>query len=140
MLTRTRTLPTSASQSLVKALLSQLPQDSSSAIITVKSDSNPPATPNGTKTVIDGPIYDPAAIYLLELATVLSLRDDDSVAALGSSVAEALQNVIRDAANYHATTVSRVTYYLLSLLNAGYVSIHEYKATYLLTFTGSFIS
>jgi brefeldin A-resistance guanine nucleotide exchange factor 1 len=108
---------------LTQALLSQLPEDPASAIITVKSDNSPASPPNGQKYSPDSPVYDPAVVYLLELSTVLALRDEESIASLGSDVAEALQNVIRDATNHHSTTVSRATFYLLNLLKTGYVSV-----------------
>lgn len=111
-----------ALEPLTKALLAQLPEDPSSAIITVKSDNSPAAPLNGQKYSADSPVYDPAVVYLLELSTVLALRDEETVAKLGSDVAEALQNVIRDSSNHHSTTVSRAAFYLLNLLRASYVS------------------
>jgi brefeldin A-resistance guanine nucleotide exchange factor 1 len=107
---------------ILATLLSQLPDDSSSTIIAVKSDNNT-ATVNGQKSIGDGPIYDPAFVYILELCTVLSLKDKNSIQRSGAEVSEALQNVIRDSANYHPTLIARAVFYLLSLLHASYVSI-----------------
>ena len=116
-------MPVEALQPLiVRALLSHLPEDPSSGIITLKADAAPPVTLNGQKLLADGPVYNPAAVYILELATVLALRDEETVQMLGSEVADALQNVIRDAANYHNTMISRTVFYLLNLLQASYVS------------------
>jgi brefeldin A-resistance guanine nucleotide exchange factor 1 len=110
-------------QPLVNALLSQLPDDPSSTIISVKSDTgiNPPA--NGQRTASDGPHYDPAVVYLLELCTVIALRDEETIQILGNDVAEALQNILRDPSSYHSTMIARTVFYLLSLLQASYVSI-----------------
>lgn len=115
-------MPTPAIKHLIHALLSQLPEDPSATIISVKSDAAPSVTVNGQNQTSDGPIYDPAIVYLLELSTVLALRDDESLRAAGQEVAEALQNVIRDAANYHHIMVSRTAFYLLMLLYSSYVS------------------
>lgn len=101
-----------------------MPDDPSSTIIAVKSDNNA-ATVNGQKTLSDGLIYDPAFVYVLELCTVLSLKDENSVLESGAQVSEALQSVIRDSANYHPTLVARAVFYLLSLLHASYVRITE---------------
>jgi brefeldin A-resistance guanine nucleotide exchange factor 1 len=46
------------------------------------------------------------------------MRDAETVEALGKDLANALQSVIRNASNYHDVVISRVTYYLLSLLRA----------------------
>ena len=121
---RLRNLQPEFSQYLVAALLSQLPDDPSSTIIAVKSDSNAAAV-NGQKNLGDGPIYDPALVYILELCTVLSLKDENSIRQSGAEVSEALQNVMRDSANYHPTLIARAVFYLLSLLHASYVCITE---------------
>lgn len=115
-------LPVSALQHPVRALLSQLPEDPSAAIITVKSDAVPAVTINGQRRLAEGPAYNPAIVYILELCTVLALRDEESMIAVGQEVSGALQNIVRDAASYHPTMVSRTVYYLLTLLHASYVS------------------
>jgi golgi-specific brefeldin A-resistance guanine nucleotide exchange factor 1 len=115
-------MPVHALQHLVRALLLQLPGDPASAIISVKSDSAPPAVANGQKRTTEGPVYDPATVYVLELCTVLALRDDESMDVLGQDIAGALQNILRDASNYHQTMVSRTVFYTLNLLRASYVS------------------
>lgn len=78
---------------------------------------------NGQKNLGDGLIYDPAFVYILELCTVLSLKDENSVLQSGAQVSEALQNVIRDSANYHPTLIARAVFYLLNLLHTSYVGI-----------------
>jgi brefeldin A-resistance guanine nucleotide exchange factor 1 len=115
-------MPVPALQHLVRALLSQLPEDPATAIITVKSDVVPAVILNGQKRGSDGPIYDPSVVYVLELCTVLALRDAGSVKALGHDVAGALQHILRDASNYHPTMVSRAVFYILNLLQSSYVS------------------
>jgi golgi-specific brefeldin A-resistance guanine nucleotide exchange factor 1 len=116
------TLPVDALKPLIQALLSELPDDPSSIVINVRSDEEPPAPTNGQKSTSSGPVYDPSIVYLLELCTVLTLRDNETVAAFGGGVAEALQSVMRQASSYHHAIVSRSIYYLLHLLQASYVS------------------
>ncbi|PWW79256.1 Sec7-domain-containing protein [Tuber magnatum] len=110
--------------SLVTALISQLPnfdedEDDSTNIVIVKPD-YPLQSPNGSNTVKKGPIYDPAVVYVLELATCLVLRDEETVAEHGKMLAETLTNIIRNAGLTHQIVVSRVIYYLFSLLQASH--------------------
>ena len=107
------------------ALLEQLPEKSSPVVITVKPERPSPDTPrtNGHRTINQGPLYDPATVFVLELATVLAMRDAESIAALGQAVADALHTVVRDAAKVHPLVLSRAVYYLLHLLNASQVRL-----------------
>jgi brefeldin A-resistance guanine nucleotide exchange factor 1 len=115
-------MPVESLKPLVQALLAQLPDDPSSIVISVKSEADPEPATNGQRSASGGPHYDPAMVYLLELCTVLALRDPETVESLGADVAEALQNVLRNAASYHFITISRTLFYLLHLLHASYVS------------------
>lgn len=105
------------------ALLSQLPEDPINEVISGNSEAGQAGAANGQRDPSKGAIYDPAIVYLLELSTVLALRDSETVNALGAEVVEALQNVIRNAAEYHHIIVSRAMFYLLNLLHATHVSI-----------------
>ncbi|KAH0559258.1 hypothetical protein GP486_004230 [Trichoglossum hirsutum] len=49
-----------------------------------------------------------------------NIMDKDTVESFGKEAAEALQSVIRDAANVHHITVSRAVFYLLGLLQASH--------------------
>lgn len=62
-------------------------------------------------------MYNPQLVFVLELATILALRDEQTIEALGKDVADILQTIIRDAANYHPSAISRAAYYLLAVLN-----------------------
>jgi brefeldin A-resistance guanine nucleotide exchange factor 1 len=62
-------------------------------------------------------------IFLLELATVLTLRDDKTLGSLGESLATTLQSLTRDAKNLHPLTVSRIVSYLFNLLRLSHVRI-----------------
>ena len=114
-------LPVQSLKSLTLALLSQLPEQDSPRVISVKPEL-PAPTPlraNGTKSVtVESPVYDPAVVYVLELTTILALRDEETITVLGADVAEALQTVIRDSDRLHPVSLSRTVFYLLSLLRA----------------------
>jgi brefeldin A-resistance guanine nucleotide exchange factor 1 len=104
-------LPLESLVSFVESLLGHIPEDSSPRIIVVKSDV-PLVSPRS-----GGKIYDPSLVFVLELATMLTMRDAQTIEALGKDVASALQSIVRNAANYHYVVISRVTYYLLTILS-----------------------
>ncbi|KAI7682970.1 Sec7-domain-containing protein, partial [Hortaea werneckii] len=79
-------LPVGSLESLTMSLLSHLPENESPRVISVKP-ALPAPTPlrgNGTKLSqnADQPVYDPAVVYVLELATILALRDEETITAL----------------------------------------------------------
>ncbi|KAI0833949.1 hypothetical protein F5Y06DRAFT_280260 [Hypoxylon sp. FL0890] len=115
-------LPADSLAPLVEALLNELPDDESSAVpvITVKTDSLPSSPASASKSAAGKPTYDPAVVYILEFATVLALRDDETVGSLGKSVADALQMVLRDSPQHHPILVSRAAFYQFSVLKASY--------------------
>lgn len=117
-------MPVDSLKPLVQALLSQLPDDPTSIVISVKSEADNSASANGQRPASNAPVYDPSMVYLLELCTVLTLRDEETIAALGGDVAEALQNVMRNQKGWHSIMTTRTIYYLLNLLHASYVSLY----------------
>ena len=119
-------MPPRNRQSLVRALLKQLPEPSSPAVIVVRPDRTAPAPirTNGHRLNPSKPAYDPSMVLILELATTMATRDYDSVALMGQAVADALQTVVRDAANVHPLILARAVFYLLYLLNASQVFSH----------------
>jgi brefeldin A-resistance guanine nucleotide exchange factor 1 len=117
-----RNMPVDSLKPLVQALLDKLPDDPTSIVISVKSETEPPLSPNSQKGTYSGPTYHPSTVYLLEFCTILALRDNETITALGADVAEALMNVMRNAPSYHHIMVSRTIFYLLHLLHASYVS------------------
>jgi brefeldin A-resistance guanine nucleotide exchange factor 1 len=122
-------LPVESLKSLTVALLGSLPEDESPRVITVKPELPSPQVARGTtaKATADAPLYDPALVYVLELATILALRDEETISTLGADAAEALQVAIRDADHLHPVALSRAVFYLLSLLRAsndhGYIRV-----------------
>ena len=123
MLTTNRSLPVDSLDMLMKALIDELPDDeiADEPSITVKSDSvasSPTAEPRPKK-----PAYDPKVVYMLELCTVLALRDRKTVEKLGKGVAEALQGILREPSRYHSALVSRAAFYQFNVLKASYVRL-----------------
>ncbi|KAI9724141.1 MAG: hypothetical protein M1812_000860 [Candelaria pacifica] len=115
-------MPLESVKSLVTSLLDLLPEDSSPIVIVVKPEMPPPtvAKTNGQRPRPKGPVYDPTVVYVLEFSTMLSVIRQETVEAVGQVVAEALQTVLRDAANVHPVIVSRTIFYLLNLLHASH--------------------
>jgi len=109
---------------LVEALLHELPEDQDASVISVKAENvplTPPTPPANGQKVDGGPLqYDAAVVYILEYCTVLALRDEATIEALGKQVTEALFAILRTPASRHSIIVSRATLYLLRLLQAGY--------------------
>ncbi|OCT44515.1 hypothetical protein CLCR_05345 [Cladophialophora carrionii] len=113
-------LPPTQIKYLVSALLSQL--EESSPVVTVKPERPIPVTVrvNGHRMPKAGPEYDPGTVFLLELATLLTLRDEQTIAAAGEQLTGSLQNAVRDASNLHPLAAARVVHYLLELLRYSY--------------------
>jgi len=88
-----------------------------------------PIRPNGQKVKPRGNAYDPSVVFVLELATHLVVRDEDTMAELGQTLAEALQGLVRDADHAHPITLSRTVYYLLSFLHASNVRIVQFHTS-----------
>lgn len=112
-------LPIDSLRSLIDSLLAQIPEDSSPRVIVVKPElpQPSPVRPNG-RSRFNAPVYDPTLVFVLELATLLALRDRETVRELGKDIADALQSVVQNAANIHYVAISRVVYYLLRVLEA----------------------
>ena len=130
-----RAMPPTSRQSLIQALFKQMPEPSSPAVIVVRPDrSGPvPVQTNGHRTNPLKPTYDPSIVFVLELATIVATRDHESVSLMGQAVADALQSVVRDAANVHPLALARAVFYLLYLLNASQVSLQtRFKLMHLL--------
>jgi brefeldin A-resistance guanine nucleotide exchange factor 1 len=109
---------------LVDALLLELPEENASAVIVVKTErpSSAGPRPSSVKSDLTSPGYNPGMLYTLELATVLAIRDAETIESVGENLAGSLQGIVRDARNVHPLIVSRVLYYLLNLLRLSYVS------------------
>ncbi|KER00235.1 hypothetical protein AUEXF2481DRAFT_45433 [Aureobasidium subglaciale EXF-2481] len=122
-------MPIDALKAFTQSLLLYLPPDdieSSPKVIVVKSPvvAPTPVRANGQKPQPVTPDYDPGLVCILELATVLAMRDQASVSSFGQEVAQSLKSVIRDADGLHPVTLGRASYYLLNLLKAS--DDHDY--------------
>ncbi|KAK3390865.1 hypothetical protein B0H63DRAFT_500126 [Podospora didyma] len=113
-------LPSKSLEALVDTLLDQIPDDSGSTVITVKTEGTTVPAVNGQKARQSNAIYDPTLVYILEFCTVLALRDESTVELLGKRVVEAIQAVLRDVSRYHTILIERATFYLFTLLQASY--------------------
>ncbi|KAF2994489.1 GDP/GTP exchange factor for ARF [Curvularia kusanoi] len=112
-------LPVETLRSLLQSLLEHIPEDGEPRVIVVKPEVPGQAPrPNGSKVKGKGPVYDPSLVFVLELATVLAQRDEESVKELAKDVTDALSTVIRDASKHHPVVIARSVYYLLGLLKA----------------------
>lgn len=117
-------LPLDSLKVLVMTLLARLPEDTSPKIMIVKPEipAPTPIRPNGQKAKQVGLAYDPSLLFILDFATRLSSRDEQTIDALGKDLAMALMGVVRDASGVHPVTLSRAVYYLLSFVRASHVS------------------
>lgn len=107
---------------LVQEFLSHLPEDSMPVLTVVKPETLPSSPKlNGHRMSHVPANYHPSTVYILELITMLAIRDEKSAQLVGKDVAEVLQNVVRGAAHQHALVVSRAVFCLLNLLRASYV-------------------
>lgn len=104
---------------LVDGLLSTIPQEESTTVISIKPETV--VTPPHRESSESSPIYNPALVFALEFAASLALRDEETIEVLGKQTAEALQMILREAAQYHTVVVSRASYYLLHLVRASHV-------------------
>ncbi|KAI9731313.1 MAG: GDP/GTP exchange factor for ARF [Cirrosporium novae-zelandiae] len=115
-------LPPESASALVSSLLSRLPESPAPLVMVVKPER--PAMglekANGQRGNHDGPAYDPATIYILELATIITIRDQEIAEICGEALAGALQNVLRSSENVHPVLCSRAAHYLLLLLKTSY--------------------
>lgn len=107
---------------LVESLLSELPEETP-AVIVVKPErpSQGTSRPSTAKNYLSTPGYNPGMVYTLELATLLTLKDKETVERLGDDLAGCLQGILRDARNLHPLIISRVLHYIMNLLRLSYV-------------------
>ncbi len=120
-----RHIPSDHLHWLLSSLLARLPEESSPVVIMVKPElpAHSPTRPYSDRINPDtSAMYDPGVVYILELATIIALRDQDTIRTLGKEVFEALHHVVRNAASTHPVVVSRAVFYLLNLLCVGHVS------------------
>ncbi|EAW13056.1 Sec7 domain-containing protein [Aspergillus clavatus NRRL 1] len=110
-----KSLPAASVALVVEFLLSQLPEDTTPAVIVVKPERPLPRSPTG-KFDAQRSNYDAKMMYHLELATVLTLRDHETLEVLGERLGTTLQAFIRDAKNIHSLALSRIISYLFQLL------------------------
>ena len=116
-------LPVELVGNLVSTILSQLPEDTS-PIVVVKPDRSAPSSsrPNGHRRTNLGLSYNPSIVFLYELATILTTRDNETLSAAGEKLTSSLQTSARDASNIHPVAATRIVHYLLEMLRLSSVS------------------
>lgn len=122
-------LPTESLTLFLDTLLSHMPEEGDPRVIVVKSELPSPTgtRPSEPKSNSVSLAYDASVVFVLELATILAVRDTEVIAKLGEEVVDALQGVLRDASHVHPLTLSRTIYYLLSFLRASHVSLDKFE-------------
>ncbi|KAM0247104.1 hypothetical protein ACHAQJ_009982 [Trichoderma viride] len=113
-------LPTERIDILVQALLEQLPQNDHSAVIGVKQDNVTVSPPSGPIPPTSLPSYDPSTPFILELCTILTIRDGESPSNTAKQVLDAVHGILRDYGQWHGITISRAAFYGLTILKSGY--------------------
>ncbi|KAI1946887.1 GDP/GTP exchange factor for ARF [Ophidiomyces ophidiicola] len=119
LLENIRSIPISSMTYLVNILLSKLP-DTSPAVIVVKPERPRTTRPASSRSNFNSSRYNPGLIYVLELTTLLVLRDAHTTQQIGEILTRSLHDIIRDPKNIHPLMLSRVICYLLVLLRRGY--------------------
>jgi brefeldin A-resistance guanine nucleotide exchange factor 1 len=127
-------LPTERIDILIQALLEQLPQSDHSAVIGIKQDSVTVSPPNGPIPSTSLPSYDPSTPFILELCTILTIRDDGSASNTAKQVLDAVHGILRDYGQWHGITISRAAFYGLTILKSGYVCSLMKTAVFSLTY------
>ncbi|UKZ46886.1 hypothetical protein TrVGV298_001097 [Trichoderma virens] len=113
-------LPPARIDILVQALLEQLPQSDHSSVIGVKQDNVTVVPPNGPISPSGLPTYDPSTPFILELCTILTIRDGECVTNTAKQVFDSVHGILRDHSQWHGITVSRAAFYGLMILKSGY--------------------
>ncbi|KAK4062700.1 uncharacterized protein Triagg1_9818 [Trichoderma aggressivum f. europaeum] len=113
-------LPPARIDILVQALLEQLPQSDHSSVIGVKQDNVTIVPPNGSISPSGLPTYDPSTPFILELCTILTIRDGECTTSTAKQVLDSVHGILRDHSQWHGITVSRAAFYGLMILKSGY--------------------
>ncbi|KAL7927303.1 hypothetical protein ACQKWADRAFT_276320 [Trichoderma austrokoningii] len=113
-------LPAERIDILIQSLLEQLPQSDYSAVIGVKQDNVAVPPPNGPSLPTNLPSYDPSTPFILELCTILTIRDGGSPSNTAKQVFDAVHGILRDYGQWHGITISRAAFYGLAILKSGY--------------------
>ncbi|KAI6782702.1 uncharacterized protein J7T54_000845 [Emericellopsis cladophorae] len=89
-------LPAAQSKIVVEAVLKQLPENNQEVVIAMKQEDISSPTPSGPGTTSTPLKYDPSVAFLLELGTMLAIRNNDSLEAMGKLVFDTLQAILRN--------------------------------------------
>jgi len=92
-------------------------------------DLSNPSTPNIKVKDLSGlgtqeKAYDPSMLFLLELATSLAIRDEESMKDFSAEVAEYCTEILRQRKHLHPILVERTLIYLMALKTRGHETVH----------------
>jgi golgi-specific brefeldin A-resistance guanine nucleotide exchange factor 1 len=97
------------------------------------ADSSASSTPKAKAKDANSPItgqesqekgYDPSMLFLLEMATSLAIRDDESMKNLSAEVAGYCTEILRQRKHLHPILVERTLTYLMTLKKRGHETVH----------------
>jgi golgi-specific brefeldin A-resistance guanine nucleotide exchange factor 1 len=103
----------------VHALLEGIPSETTPVVAVIKQEPGSPL-PAKLREQQNPSNYNPSMIYILELSSMIAIKNTDHGGAVSKDVVEALQDVIRSSNGMHPLVVSRAAFYLLHVLNANY--------------------
>lgn len=70
--------------------------------------------------------YDPSMLFLLEMATSLAIRDEESMRDLSPEIAGYCTEILRQRKHLHPILVERTLIYLMALKKRGHETVHPY--------------
>jgi golgi-specific brefeldin A-resistance guanine nucleotide exchange factor 1 len=128
-----RKLGTEASKALVSTLLDNVTIDAAEESSPQAESASPPVKIRYTAAngeVVSAVPYDPSTVFLLEIATSLTIRDKQSMENLSSELVTYCMEILRQRTHLHPIVVERALTYLLALKRRGHetVSSHFAKA------------
>lgn len=124
-----RTLHRDASRSLVSALLEGITIDAPENAADLSNSPTPPtlksrdiSTPINSSESQEKP-YDPSMLFLLEVATSLAIRNEESMRDLSAEVSEYCNEILRQRKHLHRILVERTLIYLMAIHKRGHETV-----------------
>jgi hypothetical protein len=104
-------------------------------------DQSNPSTPNIRVKDLNGPgsqekAYDPSMLFLLELATSLAIRDEESMKDLSAEVTGYCTEILRQRKHLHPILVERTLIYLMALKKRGHETVNTHEESSLIVGCG----
>jgi golgi-specific brefeldin A-resistance guanine nucleotide exchange factor 1 len=97
-----------------------------------RSDASPPrmkvrdnSAPMNNQEPVEEILYDPSLVFLLEMATSLAIRDEESMRNLSPELAVYCTEILRQRKHLHPILVERTLIYLLALKKRGHETVRR---------------